>query len=364
MRSGFLPDRIVHLHPTRLCNLACLHCYSESGPKLRAALDLDRLRHALSLLKDEGYRQISISGGEPLMYGPLVPLIDLAHANGFRVTMITNGLFAPRRIDEVVSRLDGVAISFDGLAPAHNRMRGRPDAFERASAALARLADNGRPVAAAISLTRDGIPDLPDLAAHLVDLGAKALQVRPVALAGRARTMEGSSAYSAADQARLYLVVLALKEELGDQARIQCDLAPAQSLWQQREDYAALLATCVEQCEADPAGRLLADLVNPLIITETGVLKPIAYDFNSCFNVASIETLSSGQLTYYKQNHLQGLQALIGRALARLKGSTGLVDWFDYCTRLSEEDTELQGRAKGNEEFLIQTDRQRILVKD
>jgi hypothetical protein len=116
-------------------------------------------------------------------------------------------------------------------------------------------------------------------------------------------------------------------------------------LWQQREDYAALLATCVEQCETDPAGRLLADLVNPLIITETGALKPIAYDFNSCFNVASIETLSSGRLTYYKQNNLQGLQALIGRALARLKGSTGLVDWFDYCTRLSEEETDLQGRV-------------------
>ena len=33
MRSGFLPDRIIHLHPTRLCNLACLHCYSESDPQ-------------------------------------------------------------------------------------------------------------------------------------------------------------------------------------------------------------------------------------------------------------------------------------------------------------------------------------------
>jgi hypothetical protein len=28
---------------------------------------------------------------------------------------------------------------------------------------------------------------------------------------------------------------------------------------------------------------------------------------------------------------------LIGGALARLEGKEGLVDWFDYCTRLSEE---------------------------
>src|SRR5262245_21912250 len=110
MRSGFLPDRIIHLHPTRLCNLACLHCYSESGPKLKAALDLEPLQQALQLLKGEGYTQVSLSGGEPLTYGPLLPLIDHAHTLGFRVTMITNGLFPAKRMDEVVSRLDGVEI--------------------------------------------------------------------------------------------------------------------------------------------------------------------------------------------------------------------------------------------------------------
>lgn len=342
MRSGFLPDRIVHLHPTRLCNLACLHCYSESGPKEKAALDLEPLRNVLPLLKAEGYNLISLSGGEPLTYAPLVPLIEHAHSIGFRVTMITNGLFAPKRMDDVVSRLDGVAISFDGLAPTHNRLRGRADAFERACAALARLADNGQPVAAAISLTRDAIPDLPDLADHLLGLGARALQVRPVALAGRARTMADISSFTTTDQARLYLVVLALQEELADQVRVQCDLAPARSLWQQRDAYSALLATCSQHGTADLtdeplAEPPLADLVNPLVITETGTLKPIAYDFNSRFDVASIETLSPEKLAYYKQHNLPDLQMLIGGALARLQGNNGLVDWFDYCTRLSEE---------------------------
>src|SRR6266516_177706 len=337
MRSGFLPDRIVHLHPTRLCNLACLHCYSESGPKEKAALDLETLKRALPLLKAEGYQLVSLSGGEPLVYAPLVPLVDHAHAHGFRVTMITNGLFSNKRMDEAVSRLDGVAISFDGLAPTHNRLRGRADAFERSCAALARLANNGQPVAAAISLTRDAIPDLPDLADHLVGLGAKALQVRPVALAGRARTMADISSFTATDQARLYLVVLALQEELEGQVRVQCDLAPAQNLWRQRDAYAALRATCTQEGTPDRTDPPLADLVNPLVITETGTLKPIAYDFNSHFDVASIETLSREQLADYKQHNLSDLQMLIGDALARLQDNDGLVDWFDYCTRLSEE---------------------------
>ena len=337
MRSGFLPDRIIHLHPTRLCNLACLHCYSESGPKEKAALDLEPLRRALPLLRAEGYNVISLSGGEPLVYAHLLPLIDEAHANGFRVNLISNGLFSDKRMDEVSSRVDGMAISFDGLAPTHNRLRGRADAFERSSAALARLADRGRPAAAAISLTRDALPDLPDLADHLIAVGAKALQVRPVALAGRARTMQDLASYTATDQLRLYLIVLALQEELAGQAPVHCDLAPAQGLWQQRDAYAALLATCTRPESADEPERLLADLVNPLVITESGTLKPIAYDFNPCFDVASIETLSREQLSQYKDQRLPDFRMLIGGALARLESDEGMVDWFDYCARLSEE---------------------------
>ncbi len=336
MRSGFLPDRIIHLHPTRLCNLACLHCYSESGPKEKAALDLESLLVALPLLKAEGYNVISLSGGEPLVYAPLLTLIDEAHANGFRVTLITNGLFSDKRMDEVASRVDGMAISFDGLAPTHNRLRGRADAFERSSAALARLADGGRPPAAAISLTRDALPELPDLADHLVGVGAKALQVRPVALAGRARTMQDLSSYTPSDQLRLYLIVLALQEELAEQAAVHCDLAPARGLWQQRNAYAALLATCNRPGSAEEPERLLADLVNPLVITESGTLKPIAYDFNSCFDVASIEALSRERLSEYKQQRLPDFRMLIGGALAGLQSNEGLVDWFDYCARLSE----------------------------
>lgn len=339
MRSGFLPDRIVHLHPTRLCNLACLHCYSDSGPQQKTALDLDSLQCALPLLKAEGYNLISISGGEPLTYPLLLPLLDCAHAHDFRVTMITNGLFSTQRIDDAASKLDGIAISFDGTAVIHNRLRGRTDAFERASATLAWLADKGHPVAAAISLTRTAIPELPALADHLVGLGATALQVRPTALAGRAKTMADASAFTAADQARLYLVVLALQQELAGQVRVQCDLAPVRNLWQQRGAYATLLASCDQRGIICPPNQPLAELVNPLVITETGILKPIAYDFNPYFDMTFIETLSRETLAYYKQHNLQPLQTLIGGALARLKDSEGLVDWFDYCARLSEENT-------------------------
>ena len=334
VRSGFLPDRIIQLHPTRLCNLACLHCYSESGPQHRAALDVGAVWRALPLLRAEGYGQISISGGEPLMYVPLPELIDGARESGFRVTMISNGMFPAKRMIEAATRLDGMAISFDGPAAIHNRLRGKPDAFERASATLARLAEAGLPVGAAVSVSREAIPELPELADHLVGLGAQAIQLRPIALAGRARELKEVTVPGDLDRSRLYLVALALREEFAGRARVHCDLAPARSLWAQRGAYAGLLAECAEGCEVGLGDRTLSDLVNPLIVTEAGELKPIAFDFNERYRVGMLESIAE-ELGAYKRDRAGELRAFVGRALGRMEGAEGLVDWFDFCARLS-----------------------------
>lgn len=331
-RSGFLPDRIIHLHPTRQCNLACLHCYSESGPNQRGALDPASVTSALEVLRAEGYEVVSLSGGEPLVYRDIGAVVGTAKRLGFRVTMITNGLLVNGRNAAVVSELDGMAISFDGLAETHDVIRARPGAFDRACAALRQLAGDGRPVAAAISLTRDAIPELPDLAYHLAALGARALQIRPVARAGRAKSMSPSAFGSDADRARLFLVAAALGQELAPDVHVHCDLAPTQGLWREREAYAALLASCDVPGAAQP----LAELVNPLVVTDDGRLKPIAYDFDARFDVAALEGLTPERLRRYKDEQLAAFRQLVGSALASLEDQRELVDWFDFCTRLSE----------------------------
>jgi hypothetical protein len=233
-----------------------------------------------------------------------------------------------------MSLLDGVAISFDGLAATHNKLRGRSNAFERACTALQRLAAQGLPVAAAISLTRDAIHELPDLADYLVSLGARSLQIRPVARAGRARWLADTLFYDASDHARLFLVVLSLQRELSADVRVHCDLAPSQGLWHQRGAYVSLLGGSSESLPHED--QPLAELINPLVITEVGVLKPIAYDFNERFDVTSLRNLSPDDLRRYKHQRLPNFQALIGSALADMQDDHRLVDWFDYCTRLSE----------------------------
>ncbi len=339
-RSGFLPDRTIHLHPTQTCNLACAHCYSESGPRERATLSLPAINRALWILRAEGYTHVSLSGGEPTVYPALLPLIGEARSIGYRVTMITNGLISPQLIDDVATRLDGIAISFDGLAARHDAIRGRQGAFARATETLARLAAKDAPVAAAISVTREAIPELPDLVDHLLQSGARALQIRPVALAGRARSATMFSALSAADQARLFLVVLALRDELQSRVPVQCDLVPARNLWQQRDDYAALAEAGEDEA--------LSSLVNPLVITSAGAVKPMTYDFEDSFNLTTIDSISQERLDEYKRGvAVSRFRVLVAEALDGLRENAWFVDWFDHCARLSHEIAAARERPVG-----------------
>jgi hypothetical protein len=113
---------------------------------------------------------------------------------------------------------------------------------------------------------------------------------------------------------------------------VHCDLAPSQGLWRERGAYAALLASCELTDEAPP----LAELVNPLVITDDGRLKPIAYDFDARYDVAALEGLAPERLRRYKDERLADFRDLVGSALATLEDQRELVDWFDFCTRLSE----------------------------
>ena len=58
---------------------------------------------------------------------------------------------------------------------------------------------------------------------------------------------------------------------------------PRRACGDEREAYAALLGSC-----RDAARTPLAELVNPLVITDDGTLKPIAYDFDPRFDVAAL----------------------------------------------------------------------------
>ena len=320
-RSGFLPDRTVHLHPLDRCNLKCSHCYSSSSPEAWTILPPEPLLAALPRLRAEGYEVISLSGGEPLLYPWLGPLLAAAKAEGFRTAAISNGFRVSARHRALVEALDRIAISFDGLEARHNAMRGHPQAWARAVAALRYLAEIGKPAAAAFTVTRESLEEVPDFIEVCAGLGVRAVQLRPLVMAGRATEAAAGLALSEADTARLWLLAQTLDLAWEGEVAVHVDLAPAEALAADRCAWDLALTGGAEQ--------RLADAVNPLVITPEGRLRPWTYDFPEEYDLGRLQDLTPARREGIAGG-LPRLRKLLARTLHAAGLEEGFLDWFAF----------------------------------
>ena len=126
------PFRTIQIHPTRKCNLACLHCYSSSSPQMKEMLDIEALKRFLTIAFDHGYNNISVSGGEPFLYIHLEEMLRFTKALGYQNTMASNGmLLQSEKNQRILEYVDLIAISLDGPPELHDKIRGQKGAFEK-----------------------------------------------------------------------------------------------------------------------------------------------------------------------------------------------------------------------------------------
>lgn len=185
---------VLQVHPTRRCNLACAHCYTESGPGESETLPVHLLAGAVQDAAALGYGQLAVSGGEPLLYRDLPVLLAAAKAMGMITTVTSNAMLAtPKRLDELVPVLDGMAVSIDGRPDEHDRIRGQAGAFDKAVANLTHLRERGLPFAFIFTLTQHNADSLEFVIELAAQTGARAVQVHPLTADGRAaRTLSGA----------------------------------------------------------------------------------------------------------------------------------------------------------------------------
>lgn len=84
----------VYLTLTDQCNLACPFCFYLQDPKriTPGTLRVKRIKDLMGEARDLGFREVSFTGGEPLLYKDLTKLIKHAKTMGFKTTLSTNGL--------------------------------------------------------------------------------------------------------------------------------------------------------------------------------------------------------------------------------------------------------------------------------
>ncbi len=134
------PFHTIQIHPTRKCNLTCLHCYSSAGPGFKEMLDVEALKRFLAYAYQHGFNNISVSGGEPFLYDGLEELFKYSRSLGYQNTMASNGmLLQSERNQRILEYVDLIAISLDGPEELHDQIRLR----SRRYAEIQNLDDTG-----------------------------------------------------------------------------------------------------------------------------------------------------------------------------------------------------------------------------
>lgn len=272
------PSRILQLHPTRRCNLRCLHCYSDSGPEATDALPEAVAVRAVHDAAELGYTVLSVSGGEPFLYRPLRTLLETAKAAGMRTQVITNGLpLSAPMLASVADVLDLLAVSIDGTPAAHDRMRNSAGAFDRLVQRLPLVRDSGIAFGFLFTLTMFNVQDLEWAASFAVEQGARLLQVHPLGAAGRGASLP----YDIPDrtEASVALFEAARLQSLHrDRLHLHVDVTTA----------GALDRLLIDDADATRADARLADALSPLVIEPDGTCVPLEYGFDRRFALGDI----------------------------------------------------------------------------
>ncbi len=330
--------RILQVHPTRRCNLRCLHCYSSSGPEEEARLEPEVVRRLLTGARDEGYTVVGFSGGEPLLYPALREVLEHAKALGLTTTVTSNGmLLDERRVDVLAGAADLLAISLDGVPESHNRLRASSRAFETMVSRLDGVRRAGIPFGFIFTLTQYNLDELDWVARFCLEQGASLLQIHPLELAGRARENLADERPDATEAAWAYVAALELQASMGERLRVHLDLADREVL--RAEPSRAFAAP--ETPGEGPAP--LGSQLSPLIVETDGTLVPVQYGFPRRYALGNVRRESLAACAAHWRRHLAAdFRALCRRTFDELVSEEALpvTNWYERIARraAAEED--------------------------
>jgi MoaA/NifB/PqqE/SkfB family radical SAM enzyme len=282
--SGPTRQAILQIHPSLRCNLSCAHCYSGSGPAARAELDAATVCQVISDAAAIGYEVVSVSGGEPLMYGGLEKVLAHAKSFGLRTTVTTNGFFTGQeRMGRLRELVDVLAISLDGPPEIHNEIRGSARAFERLEAGLENVRRAGIPFGFIHTLTRRNWDRLLWVAEFAAGNGASLLQIHPLEMAGRAGNQMVGDTLEDDVLAKVYLLAFALGAKYNDKMKVQLDLLHRDHL---REEPNLIYAA---ESVDEPDKSSPAQSLGLIVLEPDGTVVPVSFGFSRRYKLCNVK---------------------------------------------------------------------------
>lgn len=183
---------LVVWNTTNRCNLRCQHCYIEARDEFyRDELTTDEARRFIEDLGQMGVPVLLFSGGEPLLRRDIMELGRLAHQNGLRPVISTNGTLITKELAEEIKEagFQYVGISIDGLPATHDRFRRKDGAFEQAIRGIRHCKEQGIKAGIRFTVNRANQMDLPGILDIVEQEGIPRFCMYHLVYAGRGKDM-------------------------------------------------------------------------------------------------------------------------------------------------------------------------------
>lgn len=322
---GQAPDRLrtIQIHPTKKCNLTCLHCYSSSGPGYQEALNLADLKSFLAYAFDHGFNNISVSGGEPFLYKDLEELLKFSRSIGYQNTMASNGmLLHSERAKRVLDFVDLIAISVDGPQTLHDKIRNQAGAYDKMCQGLEVLKNMGKPFGIIHTVTPESWNSLIWLGEFAYSSGAKLLQLHPLEMYGRAIDTLASETIDEDLAHKIFILGHYLVSKYNGQMIVQLDMLHRDYLLAHPQIVSGFERICSQSGE-------LADLIDTIVIEESGNITPVSYGFNPSYSIGNISNFSISVFEDFEKQRIPEIKAIFNNTLSKIADNKAqdIINW-------------------------------------
>ncbi|MDR1538368.1 MAG: radical SAM protein [Clostridiales bacterium] len=190
-----------YVHVTLNCNLRCKHCYADAGTS-EGQMDAADFYRLAAEAEEAKFRQIVITGGEPLVHSQRDELIEICKMHkgkGTNLVLRTNltGDLPDGAFADLAAAFDQVVVSVDGSEEAHDLRRGQ-GAYESMARNLEKYARAASAIPKSAELSLACVTSASDAngeqgrSVQLLgeSLGVKRVRFRPLLPLGRAAHLE------------------------------------------------------------------------------------------------------------------------------------------------------------------------------
>lgn len=171
----------TELYLTDSCNMKCSFCGSWNQKGVSNDLHIDTIKQYIDTIHKNGYRYLSLSGGEPFLYKNLLDVIDYANQKGFLINVTTNGLLINEEYIAFVRNKNVITrVSLHTLQSEIYKKLTGIDALNSVQKSVRLLKDNYSMFGIGMTVSDYNITEVRSLAEYAVSNNASYIRYTPV----------------------------------------------------------------------------------------------------------------------------------------------------------------------------------------